>query len=328
MEQEETRGRLWEMREHLCVKSEIDDPQFKSEVIVAAKRSIARFPGIHNCKTADEIIDIASRQLSVYFEEARSDADVQEIQTRYLEQRELGFAQLSLELSDPSVDAVLLKRNHVAGNQDHQYVAVLNLKEGASRAFWNRVHELGHRVVEPPQRSLFFRHKASKNKIEEITDSVAAEIGFFSPVFEKAIAPYLGNALDWHVVQLIRQAYCPAASLLATTKSIIRHWPRPVWLIEAGSRGRRSGGAQDVALRASVKGCSESAKETGVFFFPNMRVPSTSPIADTYILGEEVSYQEQLGRWTTSDGKSLPNRGAFVSARPYGEVVLALSNLL
>ena len=70
-----------------------------------------------------------------------------------------------------------------------RWVAVLNLQDTAAKAYWNRFHELAHRIAEPPQGILPFRRHQfeASNPVEALIDSVAAEFAFYGPAFRPIV---------------------------------------------------------------------------------------------------------------------------------------------
>src|SRR5262245_10423861 len=138
--------RLLAMREHLNVRARPPDKVFEAEVVDAAIRKVQPLVDLYAHCQGEQIIASIARQLGVQFEEVRSQADIQQLEKKYLEgQKELGFGLLAHELANPEVDALLFERiNAIAGAPD-QWVAVLNLLKTQARAYWSRPHELIHR---------------------------------------------------------------------------------------------------------------------------------------------------------------------------------------
>ncbi|MDE0855695.1 MAG: hypothetical protein OSA97_14860, partial [Nevskia sp.] len=100
------------------------------------------------------------------------------------------------------------------------------------------------------------------------------------------------------------------------------------FLLKATVGGRRGKPDCDVALRVEVESFSPSAEVSGIRFFPNMRVPMTSPIFDTYRAGYGVMGYEELSEWTTSRGDGLPSRRAFTSGLHLRTFVYGLVSLI
>jgi hypothetical protein len=323
--------RLWAMREYLRVHARPDSPAFEGEVTRAAVRQIEPVIERHAACTGEIIIEAVARQLGVRFEEVRSGADIERLERTYLEEkRELGFGRLTDELSDHSVDALLFQRMHADGDAPDRWVAVLNMTQTQARAYWSRPHELLHRLAEPPQQRLpFYRHRSdAQNRLERIIDSGAAELAFPRAAFGQRVQAITGQDLTWELIQTARIGFAPTASLLSAAKAVLRFWPRPAFLLQASVRGRRGQPNIDVALRVNLEGFSSSAPKSGVQFFPNMRVPPSSPIAQTFTTQRPISDVESLGRWVTTKGSCLPDRRALTSALHMGPVIYGLVVLL
>ena len=322
---EEEEHRLLEMREYLDVTAKIDDKDFEREVVVASSSKLNTLLSSpkHN-SGEDFILDIASK-LKIHFEEVHTPEDVDRLKDEYLKkEKEIGFGQLELELNNPDVDALLFKRQK---KPDH-YVAVLNLQNTGSRAYWNRSHETSHRLIEPPQKELFHRHRANtKNRVEHIVDLVAAEIAFFGPIFKPIVEQYSNTYLTWEIVEDIRSSFAPTSSLLSITKAIIKHWPVPVFLFTAQYQGRKNNPLQDQALRITLNDRNSLAGNAGIYFYKNMRVPLSSPAYHSFLSTDNSCGEENLSTWTTSRGDSLPSRNAFTSAKPYGKNTIILISI-
>lgn len=316
----EQENRLLGIRENLDVSSKVNDPKFTEEVVA---KSFDKIRSIHDGTSIDGegfIKNVASN-LKLEFEEVRSAEDIAHLQKFYLAQKEIAFGQLQLEFQGGDVDALTIKRKHKPGH----YVAVLNLQDTSSRGYWNKAHEIAHRVIEPPQLEMFHRHRGEQtNPVESLVDVVASEIAYYSPTFRPLVESFSNSPLSWSVVEEIRQLYSPTASLMATTKAVIKHWPYPVFLIEGSYRGRKGKPHLDIALRSKVLDRNEKASNTRIVFFSNMRVPETSPLSLAFHSASKVDNFELLSKWTTSTGKSLPSRYAMSSVRPYDRGVLAL----
>ena len=130
--------------------------------------------------------------------------------------------------------------------------------------------------------------------------------------------------MDFNVVEAIRANYAPTASLLATIKAVVKHWPRPAAALTAEFRGRINAPGTDEALRVTVQGYSDTANLTGLAFFPNMRVPLGTPIELAHRTGTAQDEAERLGDWSTSTGNYLTPVDVYTSARRLGRQVYAV----
>jgi hypothetical protein len=320
------RHRLLAIREFLGIRARPEDYAFDAQVVDACVKKVAPLVEAHAGQTGERIVEAIARNLGVHFEEVKTLADIDDLERRYLvEQKELGFGRLAKELGDPTVDALLFQRVHAEPDAPDRWVAVLNLQETQARAYWSRPHELIHRLAEPPQKRLpFFRHRDDKNRIERLIDLGAAELAFPRLVYGGIVNGLVGRDLSWDLIDAARHRFAPTASLLSAAKAFLRHWPHPAYLLTATVRGRRSRPHQDVALRIGIEGFSPTAERSDIRFFPNMRVPSTSPMRKTHESGRGETEYEALGQWTTSSGEMLPNCRALTSAVRLGSITYGL----
>jgi len=325
----EQRNRLARIREHLDLRTPIDSPAFEQDVVNACRERIDAMLEHQQPRSGEEVLVHVARRLQVRFEEVHDDHDLESLEHKYLrEQREIGFAQLSIEFEKPNVDALLFERLHADPNATDKWVAVLNLQETTSRGYWSRSHELIHRIAEPPQFNLrFYRHRNDKqNRLESLIDKGAAELAYYRRLFAPTVDAVRSEPLTWDLIGNIRARYAPSSSQRACVHATLRHWPRPAFLLTARMAGRRRRPNTDVALRIEIQGFSQGASH-GVFFFDNMRVPPSSPIWHCFQSGEAISAVEQLGLWTTSKGDCLPDVRALTSAYKWDGKVEALISL-
>lgn len=324
------RHRLLEIREHLRVRAQIDDDSFELEVVATCAKKIQPIVNAYSDRPGEEIIGAIALDLGVHFEEVQSQADIDSLEQKYLvEQRELGFGRLAVELADPTVDALMFQRLKAAGEASDRWIAVINSQGSRARGYWSRAHELIHRVAEPPQRRLpFFRHREDhSNRIERIVDLGASEIAYPRAVFEDIVKSVSRRELTWDLVEGVRRRFAPSSSLQATAKAIVRYWPQPAFFVIAESRGRLRNPAVDIALRLDVEGFNVGAERSGIVFFKNMRVPLTSAISMAYDTVETVSEYENLGGWEASGRRPFPSRRALASGTKRGKHVYGLISL-
>lgn len=314
------RDRLERIRTHLELRTPVGSRTFEGDAAAACAEKVQDLLEESGAQCGEQVLDHVARQLQVHFEEVHNDGDIAGIEQKYLEKKEIGFGQLSIQLDDPSVDALLFERERASADAPDKWVAVLNLRETTRRGYWSRTHELIHRIAEPPQFRLpFYRHRTdSTNPLESLIDKAAAHLAYYPPLFEPIVAAYADEPLTWELIERIRARYAPTSSTLATVHAVLRHWKRPATLLMAQVGGRRGRPNVNRALRIVVQGFS-LADEPRLFFIPNMRVPSSSPVAHCFESGEEISAYEDLGRWVTSDGGGLPAVRALTSVFRWSE---------
>lgn len=320
--------RLDAIAKHLRVRSRYPDPTFSGDVTAACLARVAPIVDKLLPCTGEEIALALGAHLCVTFEEVRDADDVEQIETRYLKGKsEIGFAQLRSELR-PGVDALLFERMHASDGEPDRWVAVLNLQDSDARAYWDRFHEISHRIAEPPQGILPFRRHQfeATNPVEALIDAVAAEMAFYGPVFLPLVKQQrLRHAkLDFDLIDAVHKEYAPSASLLSTANAVVKHWPTPAAALTAEFRGRARSPDIDRALRIKPQAYSKRAGTAGLMLISNMRVPSGSPINEAFHTGIDQAGTEHLGEWGTSQGKYLSPIDVYTSARRLRDRVYAV----
>ena len=200
--------RLDAIAKHLKIKSRYPQPTFTADVTAACMARIAPVVDKLLPCTGEQIALGLGDHLCLTFEEVHGPHDVVELEDRYLKgKKEIGFAQLRGELDHPGVDALLFERMNAKERDPDRWVAVLNLQETAAKAYWNRFHELSHRIAEPPQGILPFRRHQfeAANPVESLIDAVASEFAFYGPAFRPLVERYAKkNQLGFNVIEAIR----------------------------------------------------------------------------------------------------------------------------
>lgn len=323
--------RLDAIAKHLKVRSRYPQPAFSADVAAACLAKIAPVVDKLLPCTGEQISLALAGHLCLTFEEVHGPHDVEKLENRYLKgKKEIGFAQLRGELDRPGVDALLFERMHAEERAPDRWVAVLNLQDTAAKAYWNRFHELAHRIAEPPQGILPFRRHQfeARNPVESLIDSVAAEFAFYGPAFHPIVQRLAKrNKLDFNIVEVIQANYAPSASLLSTIKATVKYWPSPAAALTAEFRGRLNAPDVDQALRVKPQGYNHAASGGGLSFFPNMRVPAGTPIDQAFQTGIAQDEWECLGEWVTSKGERLTSLDVHTSARRIGTRVYAIVSL-
>jgi hypothetical protein len=158
----------------------------------------------------------------------------------------------------------------------------------------------------------FYRHRSeNENTVERLVDFTAAELAFPAAVFKPLVVSRSKGPLTWELVSELRQQFAPTASIDSIAKACVNFWPTPVFFLTASVRGRRGRPRDGVALRVKVDGNNAPARNSGIFFYVNMRVPPSSPIAWSLDSGDASVDLEDLGKWETSSGDRLPSRTAL-----------------
>lgn len=315
--------RLDDIAKHLGLTARYPDASLRDE---AAAACIARVEPILRpllpC-TGEKILDALAAHFRVAFEEVRGEDDIALLEDKYLRQKhEYGFARLRGELANPDVDALLFHRMHGRETDHDQWVAVLNLQKTAAKCYWNKGHELTHRIAEPQQQNLpFRRHRfEAGNAVESLIDAITAEIAYYAPAFRPLVLQESRavRLLDFACLERLRAAFAPSASRLATMKAAVKLWPRPIVALTAEFRGRKGDPTRDMDLRVTLESSSNTASANGLRFFPNMRVPRGSPIYSCYLTDGDTCGDENLRSWTTSDGDRLADVSVCSMAKSFG----------
>ena len=320
--------RLDAIAKHLKIKNRYPKDGFTEAVIHACLDRIAPMVDKLLPCSGEQIAQELGKHLHLTFEEVRGPADVGDLLKRYLKgKKEIGFAQLPDELARPGVDALLFERINAEERDPDRWVAVLNLQDSDAKGYWNRFHELSHRIAEPPQGILPFRRHQfeASNPVEALMDAIAAEFGFYEPAFQPLVERRAEHSrLTFHVVEFLRRQFAPTASLLSIMKAIVKFWPEPAAVLVAEFRGRVGAPHLDKALRVTPQGHNGAASDSGLQFIFNMRVPQGSPMDVAYQSGVEQNEYEHLGNWITSKGKRLTSLNVHTSARRIGKRVYSL----
>jgi len=277
--------------------------------------------------SCEQVADSIARSYQVRFEEVRTPEDLESLENRYLkQQKELAFGFLRDELSDPKVEALLIQRRKANDADPDRWVAILNSLRTTDRAFWNKFHELGHRLAEPAQLILplggIRREIAARpNTLERLIDSIAAEIAFMSEVVGGPLSQLNEPDVTMEGIINFRNWVAPTSSLLASMNAFVSRHPRMVVAFQAEYRTKANGLADTADLRVRPQGKSVSAENARMLLLRNMRVPHSSCVWATYCDGMARTEVESMTNWKTSDGSSLKWNAAIVSATKIGPVV-------
>lgn len=310
--------RLDAVAEHLDIQIDPEDDGFNDAVISSCLSKVAPIIADASATTGEEILAAVGRYYSVLFEEVRSSADIERLEQKYLRgQREIGFAQLQNELANPNVDALLFQRQKAQQHDRDKWVAVLNLQQTETRSFWNRAHELSHRIAEPPQGLLpFKRHGLEKTEpIERLMDLIAAEIAYFPEVFVPLVVGRQTESLTFELVQSLKAVFAESSSLLAAANAVVNSWPKPAISLTAKFDGRKRNPHKDVALRVFPQARNSAARvDNELFVIPRMRVPQNSVVCEVQRSGIPQTAVENLATWSTSSGQKLKDMNVLISA--------------
>jgi hypothetical protein len=315
-------GRRWRGKEYIPL------------AVDACLEKVRKAINLDPLSSCEQVADAIAGTYQVRFEEVKTPADLEALENRYLkQQKELEFGFLRDELSDPKVEALLIQRRKANDADPDRWVAILNSLRTADRAFWNKFHELGHRLAEPAQLILPLggvrrEITARPNTLEKLIDSIAAEIAFMPEVVSRPLSQLNGYDVSMGDIIRFRNLVAPTSSLQASLNAFISRHPRLALAFKAEYRTKNNGIANSADLRINPQARSSSACKAEMLFYTNMRVPHTSCIWATYCDGTARTEIESMAPWKTSDGSSLKWNSAIVSASKIGELVYGTMEII
>jgi hypothetical protein len=164
-------------------------------------------------------------------------------------------------------------------------------------------------------------------------DAIASDVGFFRDF----LLSDSSTNISFESIRRIREEYCPDASVQAATIGIVKALPVPCILLEArmALRKQESVNALQIGLgigelvpvptlRAVHVTVNNAARDIGIRFHKNWRVPIESVISRVFADGGYSESAEDLSWWATSDGSSLDPYPVHVKARKAWDSVQAL----
>lgn len=302
---------------------------------------IRRISKKFNCKSLNGLLEAVANEVETVFREVHSDKDLVRISEEYVAKGEQIFANLAEELRQPDDFAITIRRHHREA-WEPQFVSVIDCRgDKAFKIYFSKWHELAHLLTLTPQMRLVFRrshsHASSHDPEERMMDIIASEVGFL-PDFLSVAPP---SEISFEAIRQIKREFCPDASLQSATIGIVKALPSPCILVEAKLANRKhegGGGSQPgldfgermaaPALRAVHATVNIAAREDGVQFHRNWRVPGNSVIARVFVEGGYGEADEDLSWWSTSNGSRLAPSPVRVKAKKAGDSVQALLILL
>jgi hypothetical protein len=294
----------------------------------------------------NQLLAIVSSSLRLKFEEVDTDYALFEISQQYVGKGEIIFGDLHQQM-DEKTDAVLIELNHVQP-WEAKYIAVIDCRgHKAWRAYFSKWHEVSHVLTQPSQISFKFRRTPTKKKEpeEQITDKVAGDLAFYSPLFlpELLARVQKKKRLTFNVVEELRTAICPVASREATIRGAVSRTPFPQLFVVVDYGFKKD--EQRIInttqmdmftdketpflpkLRAVEVIPNNPATKVGLRIHTNMEVPEESIITEAYhnpnIGHQAYSALENLNWWKHSRG-TLETMPIYVEATKIGKRVFAL----
>jgi hypothetical protein len=289
-----------------------------------------------NCKTLNDLLVAVANEVGTVFREVRSGDDLLKVREEYVSKGELIFANIATELNRPDDYGITIGL-HPKNPWEPRFVSVIDYRGDKSfKSYFTKWHELAHLLTLTPQMRLVFRRSHSRENShdpeENLMDVIASSMGFLPDFLPRSAV----GELTFEGISEIKKEFCPDASLQAATIGIVKAFPIPCFLVTAAMAvkkdqlavGLQTGfgfrNASAPTLRAVHATVNTAARQAGLQFFKNWRVPAQSVIADVFGRGGYAEAEEDLSWWCASSGKQLAALPVQVKARKIGESVQAL----
>lgn len=295
--------------------------------------------------TVEELERRVCERLNLTIIEVWSDEDLKNVIETYARgERDLAFAGLKHDL-DVETFATLIRRQRKTEDNEDQYVAVIDCRgEKGARRFFTRWHEIAHVLTLFEQLELpLHRSTVKKDPVEKMMDLIAADLGFFEPLFGPVLLAEVerNSGLTFDVAKKVRETFCQSASLEATLNACASQLMSPVILLQAAMGFKRSeeralntpqgelfAGLKPVPqLRVAVSIPNVAARSAGLAVHQNMRVPEASVIGHVFSGPTEFESRvarENLNWWRSSDGDALGHAPVHVEAMKVRERAWAI----
>ena len=276
-------------------------------------------------RSIDDVERAVCDQLGLTIEEAWTDAELLEISRRYLAGGEPVFACLAAQF-DSATYAVLIRRRQPDQGGREQHVAVIDCRGAKKhRRFFSRWHEIAHMMTLPPTVDApVHRSRGDRSGLERLMDAIAAELGFYEPLFAPMVAAEVKSAggLTFSGVERVRRAFSLSASFEATLGACVERLAAAAGLIEAGlgfnaeeerqfATERLPSRRPKPRLRVLKTVGNEAARAVGFVVRPHCRVPEQSALQRVFFDREglagarEIELIEDCDLWRSA-GLSWP----------------------
>lgn len=289
-----------------------------------------------NCKTLNSLLDATANELGTVFREIHSDEDLRLIRDEFVARGELIFANLEQDLSRPD-DFGMTIALQKPKPWEHRFISVIDCRgKKRFRVYFTKWHELAHLLTLTQQMRLLFRRSHSRENSddpeEKFMDVIAGNVGFLSDFLPSAAR----GDISFEAIAEIKREFCPDSSMQAAMIGIVKAFPSPCILVHAElglnkeeetlESQARFGflPAPSRVLRAVHATFNQSARDSGMQFFRNWRVPERSVISTVFIQGGGAEAEEDLSWWSTSSGRRLNSQPVRVKAKRIADSVQAL----
>ena len=257
--------------------------------------------------------------LDMQFAEVFDQEDMDQLLLSMPRGEQATVAMLNTEFGDQT-DAVTIRRSQPK-SWERPYLAIINCQDWHElRRYYSKWHEIVHRLIEGQQLRFAFRHtKVDRPEPEEVlVDRIAGALAFFPDMFRPVVIDevQIDGRLAFGTIDRVRARIAPDASRQATSMACMRHVANPSWLLRCGlglknSEQRRLDNPQmslipgrsprkKLRIRQSLP--NPAARSSGTTFYPNMRVPKSSIIAQAFNNEFDLGAvgKEPLDHWETS----------------------------
>ena len=298
-------------------------------IMDALTKRVRKICQTYNCASLSDLLNAVAAEVKATFLEIQTDAELEEIQARYVKRGELIFGNLVNDLSktdDYGLTIKLIKPEP----WECPYICVIDCRgDKKFRSYFTKWHELAHLLTLTPQTRLMFRRSHSRecadDPEEKLMDVIAGAFGFFVDLMPEE----LRQEVSFQGIAAIREEFCPEASVQASLIGIVKALPTPCILLhvepattkreaERFSHGASLFGETSVpefVLRAIHATVNPAAREADIKFIKNWRVPMSSVIQQVFETGVYSEADEDLSWWKASSGSQLQCMPVRVKAR-------------
>lgn len=300
-------------------------------------------------KDMDALEDAVCGELKLGVHRVWSDQELDELMKLYISHGHVVFASLKQQLS-PDAYGIFIKLTHL-NEQGQPWVCVIDCRgEKSHRRHWTLWHEVTHCLtfvdgMELPLRrtTIPVEQNVEKEPIEVLTDYIAKDLAFYSPMFDPVLSQELtreSGKLSFPLIERVRNQFSMEASFESTMNACIDRCSVPYMLLEVAPgynkkerAAKEAGDDVKPSLRVVRTYCNEPASKIGVYIPKNYRVPKNSVITKAHSrpsLGMSYGFRnlEDLGNWTDSTGRSLRQCKIHTEAKKCGTRVFAIVELM
>jgi hypothetical protein len=290
--------------------------------------------------TISELEKLVCGKLRLVIEEVWSDEALEKLIRKYMSMGELGFGGLAHQL-DNTTFGTLYERFRADGRSHDRFIAFIDCRTAAkaARRFFTRWHEIAHALTNYNQLELpLKRSRMCGSPTERMMDAIAAEIGFFDPLFLPLLDTEIQRSgrLTFAGVQRLRAHHSGDASFQATLNASVTRLSFAAAIVEAevvhkkselsslASRQRSLFPAPPPPpkrLRLTSVVPNAAGRKMGLHDL--LRVPEDSTLWRAYHEEREVDGAENLSMWEHS-GVPLNSMEVSIEARHLEDRVLGL----